>query len=118
MSLRRQISITIGAQSMRFMWNNATRHGDISSRKPTLVEVEFGPAAMAGAASTPELHTLLPVNLAAQEGIGKSAEQSLLEVECCTIGDVEGESFHEKKYCVMDHSFGAFDMSKSDALAS
>ena len=76
-SLRRQINKTIGAQSMRFMWSNATRHGDISSRKPTLVEAEFDTAvAGAAAASTPKLHSLLPVNLAAHEGNGKSLEQS------------------------------------------
>ena len=96
MSLRRHINKTTGAQSMRFMWNIATRHGDISSRKLTSAEVELEPAAMAGGdESTSELHTLLLVNLAAHEGIGKVEEQSMLEGKSCEAGDDEGESFHE-----------------------
>jgi len=68
-SLRRHINKTIGAQSMRFICNIETRHGDISSRKPTSVEVEFEPAAMACGAASMELHIMLPENLAAHEGI-------------------------------------------------
>ena len=94
---------------MRFMCNNESMQGEISSRKLTLTgELAI---TLSGDGASMELH----VNSLDHNGNAKSEEYISFEVELCINWDSEVESVHDKKYFEIEHFVGSSNTLQSDS---